>query len=295
MRGYLESEELHELSEAFAAKRKPDPEQIWTAKCDASLPDASQPATARDYHAAGLWQDETFYALLVRHADARGNDLCLRDGTRSLTWRQLRLQVDALAEMLAGLGLVAGDRVSIWMGNRIEAVLTFLACARNGYACNPSLHRTYNSAEIRGLLERLSSRVLLTEPGWGADGAAADLDAVLADLPDLQRILRPDQLPGALSRPSVLPVWDDPGQRPLPRLHLRHDRRAEMRHAFRQHAARQCPRHGPRLEPWPGDRAADAEPAFASYRLGRGRPVAARRLHAGARRSAGGTARGSTG
>jgi acyl-CoA synthetase len=148
--------------------------------------------------------------LLVRHAEARGNDLALRDGTRSLTWRQLRLRVDALAEMLAGLGLVAGDRVSIWMGNRIEAVLTFLACARNGYACNPSLHRTYNSTEIRGLLERLSSRVLLTEPGWGADGAAADLDAVLAGLPDLQRILRPDQLPGALSRPSVLPVWDDP-------------------------------------------------------------------------------------
>lgn len=168
------------------------------------------PRRARDYHAAGLWRGETFYTLLVRHAEARDNDIALRDGTRSLTWRQLRLRVDALAEMLAGLGLVAGDRVSIWMGNRIEAVLTFLACARNGYACNPSLHRTYNGAEIRALLERLSSRVLLTEPGWGADGAAAGLDAVLAGLPDLQRILRPDQLPGALSRPSVLPVWDDP-------------------------------------------------------------------------------------
>lgn len=168
------------------------------------------PRRARGYHTAGLWCEETFYTLLVRHAEARENDIALRDGTRSLTWRQLRLRVDALAEMLAGLGLVAGDRVSIWMGNRIEAVLTFLACARNGYACNPSLHRTYNGAEIRGLLERLSSRALLTEPGWGAGSATADLDAVLAGLPDLQRILRPDQLPGALSRPSVLPVWDDP-------------------------------------------------------------------------------------
>jgi acyl-CoA synthetase len=168
------------------------------------------PRRARKYHAAGLWRDETFYMLLARHAEARDNGIALRDGTRSLSWRQLRLRVDALAEMLAGLGLVTGDRVSIWMGNRIEAVLIFLACARNGYACNPSLHRTYNSAEIRGLLERLSSRVLLTEPGWGADGATADLDAVLAGLPDLQRILRPDQLPGALSQPSVLPVWDDP-------------------------------------------------------------------------------------
>ena len=139
-----------------------------------------------------------------------GDALCLRDGSRALTWRELHLRVDALAETLSGLGLVPGDRVSMWMGNRIEAVTTFLACARNGYACNPSLHRTYSSGEIRGLLEHLSSRVLLTQAGWGADGARSDLEGALAGLPDLVCILYPDDLPAALSEPSALPVWDDP-------------------------------------------------------------------------------------
>ena len=59
----------------------------------------------------------------------------------------------------------------MWTDNKFEAVALFLACSRSGIACNPSLHRTYTSAEILQLLDRLQSRVLLTRNGWGADGS----------------------------------------------------------------------------------------------------------------------------
>ncbi|MGE3875969.1 MAG: AMP-binding protein, partial [Parvibaculaceae bacterium] len=100
------------------------------------------PAAARHYYEQGLWQNDTFYGLLARQAAGRPAAPALRDGQRMLTWQQLLEQVDGVAADLRVYGLVGGDRVSIWMSNRIEVVVMLLACAREGFACNPSLHRT---------------------------------------------------------------------------------------------------------------------------------------------------------
>ena len=71
---------------------------------------------------------------------AGGRDAAaLRDGRVTLDWRTLKARVDALAGDLAERGPVAGDRLSIWMSNRCETVIAFLACSRLGIACNPSL------------------------------------------------------------------------------------------------------------------------------------------------------------
>lgn len=166
-----------------------------------------QPRQAKAHYDAGLWLPETFYQLLAKGAEHSPDTHAIRDGGRRLTWREMQCWVDAVAEDLRSIGLVPGDRVSSWTGNRIEAVVVFLACARNGYACNPSLHRTQTAGEVHDLLAAISTQVLLIEPGWGG---GADLDAVLADLPALQKIYRPEELPAPLSAPSQAPVWDDP-------------------------------------------------------------------------------------
>src|SRR5664280_2778121 len=147
-----------------------------------------EPATSRDWYARGLWRDQTFYALVVAHVAARPDAEAARDGSRTLTWRQLQLWIDAVAEDLATQGLTAGDRVSFWMSNKVETLVMFLACARNGYACNPSLHRTYTCAEIAALLKQLSSRAFMTEPGWGADRAKSDFAAELDSVSSLRKI-----------------------------------------------------------------------------------------------------------
>src|SRR4051794_28923092 len=88
------------------------------------------PGYAKAYYASGSWTDDTFYGLLSRHALDRPNSAALQDGRRSLTWAELRRWVDGVAADLREYGLVGGDRVSIWMSNRVEAVVMFLACAR---------------------------------------------------------------------------------------------------------------------------------------------------------------------
>jgi len=169
-----------------------------------------EPATSHHWYARGLWFDQTFYALLMGHVAARPDATAARDGSCAVTWRELQLWVDAVAEDLAAQGLTAGDRVSIWMSNKLEAVVLFLACARNGYACNPSLHRTYTCAEIGTLLARLGTRAFLTEPGWGADRAKSDLAAVLAGLSALRKVYEPDSLPRPRETALSTPAWSNP-------------------------------------------------------------------------------------
>jgi len=153
------------------------------------------PAAAKRYYEQGLWRGDTFYSLLSAHADQRPNSAALQDGRQTATWADLRRWVDGVGSSLREFGLVGGDRVSIWMSNRIEAIVMFLACAREGIACNPSLHKTYTCAEIAELLSTLSTRAFLTEPGWGADRARVAFDSMLVRLPNLKMVYTPDTFP----------------------------------------------------------------------------------------------------
>ncbi|MBV1866109.1 MAG: acyl--CoA ligase [Rhodobacteraceae bacterium] len=153
------------------------------------------PAQTKRFYQSGAWKDDTFYSLMAGHARQTPDAVALRDGAVSLSWVQLQTRVDAMASDLRAQGLVAGDRVSLWMSNKSAAVITFLACAREGLACNPSLHRTHTCAEIVKLLTRLNTAALVTEPGWGADRADQGFTAMLGDLPFLKKTYTPETLP----------------------------------------------------------------------------------------------------
>ena len=153
------------------------------------------PETARCYYEAGLWTQDTFYSLLARHAACAPEAMALRDGRVALDWRGLKARVDAMADDLISQDIGAGDRVSIWMSNRAAAIITFLACSREGIACNPSLHRSYTCAEIIDLLKELGSKALVTEQGWGADRREKNFDAMVAELSFLRKVYVADDFP----------------------------------------------------------------------------------------------------
>ena len=167
------------------------------------------PGQARAYYRDGLWKDDTFYGLMAKWADVRPDAPALRDGRTTLSWAELKSRVDGVAAEFREQGLVAGDRVSLWMSNRSEAIAVFLACSREGFACNPSLHRTYTCGEVVDLLDFLKTSILVTEPGWGADRDKTDLSAQLAALPFLRKAYTPETLPGPGRIPETHP-FDNP-------------------------------------------------------------------------------------
>jgi acyl-CoA synthetase len=166
------------------------------------------PAEARRFYEQGCWQNETLYGLLARHSSATPQRIALEDSSRRLTWQELRGWVDGVAVDLRTYGLSAGDRVSIWMSNRVESIVTFLACSREGFACNPSLHRTHTCFEIATLLERLSAKAFVTEPRWGADWQTSNLDATLAEIHSLRVVYAPDTFPRPA--PNTTSACEDP-------------------------------------------------------------------------------------
>ena len=161
------------------------------------------PAMARELYRRGIWQDDTLYTLAHRHSTERGHAFALRDNTRRLTWSALVDWADAVAADLHAAGLRAGDRVAIWLPNRLENVVVFLACSRNGYVCNPSLHQNYTVDEVRALLTRIDCKALFAQPGYGADAKAASIfDRALA----LSHIKRIYALPGLREADVNLPL-----------------------------------------------------------------------------------------
>lgn len=146
------------------------------------------PSAARENYLSGIWQTDTLYSLARGHATERGNANAVRDCARRLTWSALVAWVDALAADLHEAGLRRGDRVSIWLPNRLESVVILLACSRNGYVCNPSLHQNYTVSEIVTLLSRIECRALFAQPGYGADAATADIFARASELDHMKRV-----------------------------------------------------------------------------------------------------------
>jgi acyl-CoA synthetase len=167
------------------------------------------PATARENYLSGVWQTDTLYSLARRHATERSSAYAVRDSGRRLTWSALVAWVDAVAADLHEAGLRRGDRVSIWMPNRLESVVILLACSRNGYVCNPSLHQNYTVAEIVALLSRIECRALFAQCGYGADAKTADVFARAGELGHMKHLCA---LPALQAADPELPG----GARPFP-------------------------------------------------------------------------------
>lgn len=160
------------------------------------------PQTARRYYEAGFWREDTLYSLAARHARERPAAWCLRDSRRRLAWSQLLQWTDALAAELHAAGLRRGQRVSVWLPNRVECVVILLACSRNGYVCNPSLHQNYTTPEVIHLMERVQAAAFFAQSGYGADARGADVFAAAREIRSMRRVWRLDP-PGAQSASST--------------------------------------------------------------------------------------------
>ena len=83
----------------------------------------------------------TLGGLVQRHARYRGEDpaVVAPDGAADarLTWREFDARVDRTAHVLAERGVQRGDRVATLLGNSLDLLALFWACARMGAAFTP--------------------------------------------------------------------------------------------------------------------------------------------------------------
>lgn len=169
------------------------------------------PSLAREFYAAGLWRDETLYSRMASHAATHPDGYAFQDRRHRLTWAQTRDWVDGVAADLHAAGLRCGDRVAVWLPNRVESIVVLLACSRNGYVASLSLHQNHTVAEVKTLLERLSVAAFFGQPGYGADSDRNDIFALLPAMASVRRIYVLDPLDNpAPARPENAFIFPEP-------------------------------------------------------------------------------------
>jgi acetyl-CoA synthetase len=103
--------------------------------------------------------------------------------TRNITYSMLKDEVSKTANALAGLGLVAGDRVVIQLPMVPEAVFSMLACARLGLV-HSVVFGGFSAAALRSRVDDAAARVVITSDGQFRRGTPAPMKKNVDDALD---------------------------------------------------------------------------------------------------------------
>ena len=79
------------------------------------------------YIKSGAWKDITFYSCIERRAIEHPDLVVFIDERRSLTYKQLKEQVDRCAAFFKSLGIGEGDVVTMQFPNRVEFPIVFFS------------------------------------------------------------------------------------------------------------------------------------------------------------------------
>jgi acetyl-CoA synthetase len=119
-----------------------------------------------------------------RHVDAGfGDQVAIHwegepGDSRSITYADLQVEVCRAANALISLGLVAGDRVVIYLPMIPEAVVAMLACARLGVA-HGVVFAGFSAEALRTRIGDAAARVVITADGQYRRGGAVPLKAAV--------------------------------------------------------------------------------------------------------------------
>lgn len=102
----------------------------------------------------------------------RAGEVALEWDGREHTFAELDARADRMARELLARGLTAGDRLAIYLPNRIEYIDLFLACTRLGVIAVP-VNVLYRERELRHILNDSAPKaIVLTDPQWDRSVAA---------------------------------------------------------------------------------------------------------------------------
>ena len=171
---------------------------------------------ARQLRAAGVWRGRTIVDDANEAAAAVPDQICLRDGARAISYRDILLEAQALAVGLAERGLLPGQVVAFQLPNWIEAAVVNIAAAMLGLVVNPIVP-IYRDKEVAEILADCGARVLFVPTLWRNFDHAAMAARLRAATPGLDFIVFVRATPAD----TQLLRYEDllrPTGRPLPEL-----------------------------------------------------------------------------
>jgi acetyl-CoA synthetase len=132
------------------------------------------------------------------------------DDTRTITYADLQRMVCQAANALEELGVVAGERIAIYMPMIPEAVVAMLACARLG-APHTVVFGGFSAESLSSRILDCDARVVITADGGYRRGSASALkphvDEALAQCPDVRAVVVVNRTGQAVGWTEGRDVW----------------------------------------------------------------------------------------
>ncbi len=123
------------------------------------------------FRAAGWWSDSTLSDAVRRNAEFGPDRRAYVDDLgASLSWREFDGAASSLAEQLAGLGVLRGDRIAVWHGDSSAIHVLFVAIERCG-AVVVGIGARAGTREVAAILRNSQPKILITDPQRGATAA----------------------------------------------------------------------------------------------------------------------------
>ncbi|MBB5870043.1 2,3-dihydroxybenzoate-AMP ligase [Allocatelliglobosispora scoriae] len=143
---------------------------------------------ADGYRKAGCWQGKPLGSLLWEWAQRWGDRVAVVDGEHRLTYLDLALRADSLAERFAARGLGHGDTVLVQLPNCWEFVAVTMACFRIGVVPVMMLppHREY---ELGSIGTHVRAKAIIVPDTWKGYDHQDLAHRVAATLPDPALVL----------------------------------------------------------------------------------------------------------
>ncbi|MCK4613328.1 MAG: AMP-binding protein [Thermoplasmata archaeon] len=107
---------------------------------------------------------------------------------RRMTYTEFNNEVNRLTGGLVKLGIKAGDKVSVWMPNNSEWIVTLFAVARTGAVLVP-MDTWYKASEAEYILGHSDSVAVVTSKRFGKSDFLGMLNRIRPNLPKLRHII----------------------------------------------------------------------------------------------------------
>lgn len=156
------------------------------------------------------------YNCVDRHVEAgHGGQIAIRfegepGDLRNITYAELQDEVCKAANALIELGIVAGDRVAIYMPMIPEAVIAMLACARVG-APHSVIFGGFAASALESRINDAEAKLVITADGQNRRGSAMPLkpavDEAVKSTPSVEHVLVVKRTGGEVDWNPDLDVW----------------------------------------------------------------------------------------
>lgn len=130
--------------------------------------------------------------------------------SRVITYGDLYREVNQFANVLKSLGVVKGDRVTIYMGRIPEIVVAMLACAKLG-AIHSVVFGGFSVPALAGRIDDSQSNLIITQDGNWLNGKVIELkkiaDEAAAQSPSVKHIIVVKRVGNAVNWVEGRDVW----------------------------------------------------------------------------------------